>query len=97
MTTDAEVIDQIERYAAWLEGRLGPVQMPETGPTVLSLSTASPVRRRSLGVVVAAAAVVLVIAGAVAVAMRNPSASGRSAPRRQPACGGPKSTSWTAD
>ena len=80
MTTDAEVIDQIERYAAWLEGRLGPVQMPETGPTVLSLSTASPVRRRSLGVVVAAAAVVLVIAGAVAVAMRNPSASGRSAP-----------------
>lgn len=85
MTTDAEVIEQIERYATWLEGRLGPVQMPETGtsttsPTLVSLSTASPARRRGLGFVVAAAAGVLVIAGAVAVAMRHQSDSGRSAP-----------------
>lgn len=80
---DAEVIGQIERYAAWLEERLGPVQMPDTASsatstTVVSLSTASPVRRRGVGVL-AAAAVVLVIAGVVVVAMRDRSPSGRTA------------------
>lgn len=82
MTMDAEVIDQIERYAAWLESQLGPVEAPHPGalPTVVPSSTASSVRRRSASILAAAAAVLVVVVAAGVLAARDPSPGNRTAP-----------------
>ena len=79
MPTDAEVIEQIEQYASWLEGRLGPMEIPADGQmpvssVVVSMPDRSAVRRR-WAAVMAAAVVVAVVAG-FAVWSRGPSPRG---------------------
>ncbi len=59
MPTDAEVIEQIEWYASWLEDRLGPVEMPADGQVpvssvVVSMPDRTSVRRRWAAVMAAA-------------------------------------------